>query len=199
MNSKIPTYFPEKEIDSSWTLFLDRDGTINTRLIDDYVKNVREFEFINGALMALTAFAGVFGRILIVTNQQGIGKGVMREGTLHQVHENMIRIIMENGGRIDKIYYCPELKTNNSIYRKPNIGMGLKAKKDYPEIDFRKSVMVGDSISDMLFGKNLNMYTVLLSDEKDMPHGKKHLIDRQYSDLKEFASSLGFFDSFAFI
>ena len=65
------------KIDKSWTLFLDRDGVINVRLIDDYVKNINEFEFLPGVLEAFKIFSEKFGRIIIVTNQQGVGKGLM--------------------------------------------------------------------------------------------------------------------------
>jgi len=66
----------------SWTLFLDRDGVINERIVDDYVKNPSEFDFLPGVLQAIKIFTGVFGNIFIVTNQQGIGKGIMSEDDL---------------------------------------------------------------------------------------------------------------------
>ncbi len=75
------------EIDESWTLFLDRDGVINRRLMGDYVKSLDEFEILPGVLGAIKNFSKKFGRIVIVTNQQGIGKGLMTNEDLNAVHQ----------------------------------------------------------------------------------------------------------------
>ncbi|MFA5541921.1 MAG: HAD-IIIA family hydrolase, partial [Bacteroidales bacterium] len=101
------------------TLFLDRDGVINTRLVDDYVKTWKEFEFIEGVLEAISIFSKEFDRIFIVTNQQGIGKGIMSEEDLDKIHSRMIEEIEAKGGRIDKIYFCKHLAKENHIDRKP--------------------------------------------------------------------------------
>lgn len=150
-------------INKSWTLFLDRDGVINHKLPDDYVKNIDEFQFIQFSAEAVAELSKVFGLILIVTNQQGIGKKLMAESDLEMVHTHMMQGIEEAGGRIDKIYFCPELAEAKPKDRKPEIGMALKAKKDFPGIDFSKSLMVGDSLSDLQFGRKAGMKTVLVS------------------------------------
>ena len=139
------------KINRGATLFLDRDGVINKRLVGDYVKKWNDFEFLPGVLDAFATFSSYFDKIFIVTNQQGIGKGLMTEADLQQIHHQMIFEIEKAGGRIDGIYFCPDLKDSHSFMRKPNIGMALKAKKDFPMINFKNSVMVGDSVSDMLF------------------------------------------------
>jgi D-glycero-D-manno-heptose 1,7-bisphosphate phosphatase len=77
-------------IDNSWTLFLDRDGVINNRIIDDYIKDWEDFEFIDRVLEAMQKLSLIFGKILIVTNQQGIGKGLMIENDLNKVHAKMM-------------------------------------------------------------------------------------------------------------
>jgi histidinol-phosphate phosphatase family protein len=151
----------EFEIDESWTLFLDRDGVINEKREKDYVKNWSEFTFINGTLEALSIVSSLFRNIVVVTNQRGIGKGLMSEDELNIIHSRMVDLVLKNGGRIDKIYFCPEI-LDTSFCRKPNIGMAMMAKKDFPEIDFERSIMIGDSKSDMEFGKRLNMKTVLI-------------------------------------
>lgn len=150
-------------IDKSWTLFLDRDGVINHKLPDDYVKNINEFQFIQYSAEAIAELSKFFGRLLIVTNQQGIGKKLMTESDLHVVHRHMMEGIAEAGGKIDKIYFCPELAGDHPKDRKPEIGMALKAKNDFPQIDFAKSLMVGDSLSDLQFGRKAGMKTVLVS------------------------------------
>lgn len=134
------------------TLFLDRDGVINRHRPNDYVKTWNEFEFLPGVLQSLGSLSKKFKHIIIVTNQRGVGKGIMTEQTLQKIHGRMVREIEKSGGRIDRIYYCTDLN-NDSYDRKPNIGMALRAKKDFPDIDFSKSVMIGDSESDMEFGR----------------------------------------------
>jgi len=170
----------------SWTLFLDRDGVINERLIDDYVKSPDEFRFLEGVPAAIASLSNIFGRIVIVTNQQGIGKRLMRLDDLTIVHDLMISEIENVGGRIDKIYHCPHLESDHCSCRKPETGMALLAQKDFPEIDFNKSVIVGDGIHDMEFGKVLQMYTMFISQNTI----NNSLIDLQFSSLKAFAEML---------
>lgn len=149
--------------DKSWTLFLDRDGVINHQIANDYVKKIEEFKLIDGVLDALKHFAGIFGRIVIVTNQQGINRGIMTEEQLHMLHDYFLDLVKTSGGRIDKIYFAPQLATESGYYRKPGVGMGLHAKKDFPEIEFEKSIIVGDSETDIEFGIKLGMKTVMLT------------------------------------
>lgn len=177
-------------IDSSWTLFLDRDGVINKKLIDDYVLRWEQFEFLPFALDALRNLSFQFSRIIIVTNQQGIGKGRMTEFDLKFIHQNMINTIVNHGGRIDRIYFSPHLKEELSQYRKPGIGMALNAKTDFPGINFKKSIMVGDSVSDLRFGYNLRMYNVFISSDIKLIRHNYKLIDFAYKNLFDFSIDL---------
>ena len=93
-------------IDKSWTLFLDRDGVINQKRDKDYVKNWAEFLFVEGSLEAISTLSKFFGRIIIVTNQRGVGKELMSEQDLIKIHEKMVHEINLSHGKIDKIYYC---------------------------------------------------------------------------------------------
>ncbi|NNF32693.1 MAG: HAD family hydrolase [Saprospiraceae bacterium] len=145
------------------TLFLDRDGTINRRIVDGYVTSWEEFEFLPGVLEALYRFSQHFDPIIIVTNQQGIGREIMTHEELALIHNKMLEKINENKGRIDQIYYCPQLKVFNPLCRKPNPGMAMQAQEDNPSIDFNRSIMIGDTDSDIQFGKNLGMLTVRIS------------------------------------
>lgn len=172
------------------TLFLDRDGVINTRLIDNYVSSWSEFEFIEGVLEAIKIFSNKFQTIIIVTNQQGIGKGIMSQDELETIHRKMVQEIHAHGGRIDKIYSCNSLEKDRDINRKPSIGMGLKARKDFKNLRFKKSIMVGDSISDMRFGKRLKMRTVFISNSFEKPRQYPKLIDQKANTLLDFAKTL---------
>lgn len=157
----------EAEKKHAWTLFLDRDGVINERLPGDYVKNTGEFRFTEGTLEALRLLAPLFKYIVVVTNQQGIGKGVMTEADLYRIHTHMLNEVSRHGGRIDGVYHCPDLAEDNPACRKPNTGMALQAQRQFPGIDFRYSVMVGDSDSDMEFGTRLGMKCVRIGQDPD--------------------------------
>ncbi len=159
--------FEHFEADGSWTLFLDRDGVINRLRENDYVKKWEEFVFIPGTLQAIQYFTKVFGRICVVTNQQGVGKGLMTAADLETIHSKMLSEIESVGGRIDKIYACPDLANNNPPCRKPEIGMGLQAKEDFPEIDVSRSIMVGDSVKDMEFAERLGIHRFFVNGRID--------------------------------
>lgn len=175
-------------INKSWTLFLDRDGVINKRLIDDYVKSVDEFEFLPGVLDAIKTFSNIFSKVIIVTNQQGVTKGIMNTDDLNLVHNHLLTQVQEKGGKIANIYYCTDLAGTGSKNRKPEIGMAMMAKKDFPDIDFEKSIMIGDSVSDMEFGKNTRMKTVFITDKHT--NYDLSLVDTNFESLKLFANQL---------
>lgn len=174
------------------TLFLDRDGVINVRIPDDYVKNIAEFQYVDGALEALKILSVNFKKIIIVTNQQGIGKGLLTEKDVNTVHDHMIAEIANAGGRIDKVFVSPDLRDSRSFTRKPAVGMGIAARKLFPEIKFRKSIMVGDTFSDMLFGHRLNMVTVLISEDKKEVMKSAEITNFRFDSLLQFAQ---FFES----
>lgn len=182
--------FNLKNIDKTWTLFLDRDGVINDEKHEDYIHKWDEFKFYEGVKEALTIFSEKFGKIFIVTNQRGVAKGLTKLEDLETIHKNMVKEFEKAGGRIDKIYYSIDFD-NESPNRKPNPGMGLQAKKDYPEIDFSKSIMIGNTLSDMKFGRNLNVgITIFLpTNRKDVPHDHPD-IDLVFENLISVAKAL---------
>jgi histidinol-phosphate phosphatase family protein len=147
------------------TLFLDRDGVINVKLDGEYVKNADEFEFMIGAEQAISKLSKIFNRILIVTNQQGIAKGIMSVMDLGFLHEYMIFELKIKGGVIDKVYYCPHLAAENCNCRKPNPGMIQQAIIDFPAIKIEDSYLIGDSDTDMLVGNKMGLITVKVDNE----------------------------------
>ena len=173
-------------IDKSWTLFLDRDGVINKKLDNDYVKHWMEFEFVDEVLPNFKKLNDVFGIVVVVTNQQGIGKGIYTKEDLENIHKNMMYELKYFKGIIDKAYYSPHLASENNPLRKPNTGMALEAKKDFPAIDFSKSIIVGDSMSDMEFGRKAGMKTAYIHPEK----ASDAKIDFQFSSLVDFIFNL---------
>jgi histidinol-phosphate phosphatase family protein len=177
------------KIDANTTLFIDRDGVINHEREATYVLNWNEFKFYDTTLPALKILAQKFKKIIVVTNQKGVGKKLMTEADLQLIHQNMVNAIQDVGGRIDDIYYCTDLD-DNSPNRKPNPGMAFQAKNNHPLIDLSNSIMVGNKLSDMYFGKNAGMQTVFLATtnpETPFPHTA---IDARFSNLLSFAESL---------
>ena len=177
--------------DKSWSLFLDRDGVINERLPGAYVSSWEMFEWIPGSKATIVQLGQVFGRVFVVTNQQGIGKGLMSEKDLDMIHQRMKMEIEEAGGRFDAIYYCPDLSSKPNNCRKPHPTMGYQAKAAFPEVDFQKSVIVGDSISDMQFGHKLGMETVLITTKEEEQHLTKGLeVDARFPSLRDWGEAL---------
>ncbi len=175
------------KIDSTWTLFLDRDGVINHEKHLDYIHTWDEFVFYDGVQEAIAIFAKIFRHIIVVTNQRGIAKGVTKLEDLDLIHKNMIAAIKENGGSIDAVYFCPDMDSPN---RKPNPGMGLQAAQDFPDIDLNKAIMVGNTLSDMQFGRNLGMHTIFLPTTRPEVDLKDERIDAVYGSLLAFANDL---------
>lgn len=171
-------------------LFLDRDGVINRRIVNGYVSKKEEFEILPQVLDALAIFALKFDLIFIVTNQQGIGKGLMTEKDLETVHKQFLTEVELHKGRIDKIYFCPALKSEHSFMRKPSIGMAVQARHEHPGLRLKESIMVGDMASDMLFGRRAGMTTVLVGEEKKVATESPHLVDYYYESLYDYALSL---------
>lgn len=148
------------DIDPSWTLFLDRDGVINERIMGGYVTSPDKFEFLPGVLNAIARLSRSFHRVVVITNQQGVGKGLMTERNVLEVHSYMRDEIHRSRGRIDKCFFAPNLVGADEDLRKPGPAMAEMAKLEFPEIEFNRSIMVGDTDSDISFGKNLGMKTV---------------------------------------
>ncbi|MDI9358804.1 MAG: HAD-IIIA family hydrolase [Phycisphaerales bacterium] len=186
MNSTLPffTHAP-----CNWTLFVDRDGVINYEYDKGNIKTKEEFIFYPRVIESFALLKPHFDKTIVVTHQRGVGLGTMTINTLEEIHHYMLNEIKVGGGSIDKIYCCTDVD-RTTINRKPNIGMALQAKSDFPSIDFSYSIMVGNRLSDMQFGRNAGMKTILItSTHQDiiLPHP---LIDASFNDLWSFAQSL---------
>lgn len=177
-----------KNIDSSWTLFIDRDGVVNDEKHNDYIHTWEEFKFYKGVKEAFKIFNQKFGVIVMITNQRGVAKGLTKIENLNLIHKNMKEEIEAAGGRIDNIYVCTEMESEN---RKPNPGMGLQAIKDFPKIDLTKSLMIGNTLSDMKFGRNLGVaITIFLPTTRKEVSFDHEDIDLVFNDLIAVANAL---------
>lgn len=174
-------------VDNTWTLFLDRDGVLNEEKENSYIFNRSELHLYDGAANAVAALTPFFGHVFLATNQKGIGKGLMTVEDLDDIHAVVREQVALAGGKIDKIYFCPDLD-DNSRNRKPQPGMALQAKKDFPEIDLSKSIMVGNRMSDMAFGRNAGMKTVFVATTHPATPFPHALIDLRFENLAAFSA-----------
>lgn len=178
-----------KAIDKNWTLFLDRDGVINVDKPGSYIFNPGEFVFMEGFPEGFKKFSDKFRHTIVVTNQRGVGRGLMTENDLKDIHQKMQQGVKAAGGNIDAVYYATAV-ANDDPARKPNPGMAVRARADFPDIDLNRSIMVGNNISDMQFGRNAGMYTVFVKTTNPairLPHPD---IDLIFDSLADFAKAL---------
>jgi histidinol-phosphate phosphatase family protein len=177
-------------IDDTWTLFLDRDGVINKRVYGNYITGIDSFEFLAGAKEAITLLSSYFQFIFVVTNQQGIGKGIMTESNLLDIHTYMCDQIHLAGGKIEKCYFAPNLEGAEDDMRKPKSVMAELAKREFPLIDFHKCVMVGDTDTDIQFGKDLGMKTVRIKADENIGYDADVTVESLISFAKKIRNEL---------
>jgi D-glycero-D-manno-heptose 1,7-bisphosphate phosphatase len=175
------------KIDKSFTLFIDRDGVLNHEKKENYILNWKEFCFYDGVLPAMKILAKYFGKIILITNQKGVGKGLMTIEDLTEIHINMQNIIEEHGGVLTAIYACTDLD-NDSPNRKPNAGMAFMAKNDFESIDFSKSIMIGNKLSDMQFARNANITSVFVATTNPEVLEENPVVDYRFNNLLEVAN-----------
>lgn len=128
---------------------------INRRIVDDYVRNADQFEFLPGVLGAMSILADWAPRIVVITNQQGVGRGLMTRSAVDAIHDLMIDQVTASGGRIDDVLVCPHLAAERCPCRKPAPGLASGWLAGHPDVDPRLSIMVGDAASDIAMGAAL--------------------------------------------
>jgi len=126
-----------------------------------------------------------FARIIVVTNQQGVAKGIMTASELSELHEAMQTEIMRAGGKIDAVFAAVEWAEEQPSRRKPSPAMGLEAKALFPEINFEKAIMVGDTDSDLAFGQALSMKTVLIKSEEKVNRIPDEIVSSLYDLIQQ--------------
>ena len=159
-------------------IFLDRDGT----LIQDknFISKVEDVEFVPGSIKAVKMFKDMGYKVVIVSNQSGIGRGILTKEIVDKINEYMLDQLKKDNLDIDAVYYCPHSPEDNCDCRKPNLKMVNQASSKL-NLNLKKSWAIGDKLSDVMLGKNMGGKGVLVL----TGYGKKELEKtKENSDVK---------------
>lgn len=144
---------------SKGAIFLDRDGTINRD--SGFIDEINKIEISDKNLKAMKHLSSLDYLNIIITNQSGVGYNYFSLSAMKKINNKVVDIIVENGGRIDKVYFDTSTKENPSEHRKPNLGMIMQARKDF-NISLKNSWVIGDKDSDIELGKKSNMRSIYI-------------------------------------
>jgi D-glycero-D-manno-heptose 1,7-bisphosphate phosphatase len=128
-------------------VILDRDGVINQDS-DQFIKNTTEWKAIPGSLEAIAKLNHAGYRVVVASNQSGIGRGLLDMGALNAINDKMYRALAQVGGRIDALFYCPHAADSNCDCRKPKPGMFIDIAQRF-NVDLAGVPSVGDSLRDL--------------------------------------------------
>ncbi|MGH9432953.1 MAG: D-glycero-alpha-D-manno-heptose-1,7-bisphosphate 7-phosphatase [Terriglobia bacterium] len=166
-------------------ILLDRDGVINRRIPGGYVTMRDEFVFLPGVLGALKRLADEGLKVIVVSNQAGVGKGLLEKAALAEITEQLVRPVEENGGKIHGVYYCPHRPDDGCECRKPGPGLLLQAQREHG-FDFRETLMIGDAESDVAAAHRAGCACILVgSDDHEAPRSWRHQPDWIFRDLPD--------------
>ena len=147
-------------------VFLDRDGVINEKR-NDYVKNIDEFKIFSGVGDAIKLLRDKGYLVIIITNQSAIGRKIISEKKLDEIHTELKNYLNQHDTYVDSIYYCPHTPEENCSCRKPKPGLLIKATSDF-DIDLEKSYFIGDSESDLNAAKEARCKGILLENDQTL-------------------------------
>jgi D-glycero-D-manno-heptose 1,7-bisphosphate phosphatase len=163
--------------------FLDRDGVINRKAPDgQYVTRWEDFHLLPGVIEGIAQLNRAGLRVIVVTNQRCVAKGLLTEAELEKLHRQMSEHLAQARARIDAIYYCPHELEPSCACRKPAPGMLLEAARSHG-LDLAASWMIGDSDSDIQAGKNAGCKTARLSGNKQTENDAEDGASRNDADI----------------
>jgi D-glycero-D-manno-heptose 1,7-bisphosphate phosphatase len=176
------------------TIFLDRDGVLNEKMPEGrYVTDWTEFQLLAGVPEAVARMNRAGLRVIVVSNQRGVSLGLYSAAQVDGIHARFQHQLAEHGAHIDAFYFCPHDK-NQCDCRKPLPGMFDQARRDFPDITPQTSVMIGDSLSDIEFGRGIGMRTIFINGNPDRrkegAEKAAHLADLQFASLSEAVAAL---------
>jgi D-glycero-D-manno-heptose 1,7-bisphosphate phosphatase len=173
-------------------IILDRDGVINEDS-PDFIKSTQEWRPLPGSLEAIARLCHAGWRVVVASNQSGIGRGVFDFGALFAMHDKMVRMLAEVGGRIDGVFFCPHSPEDHCDCRKPKTGLYLDIARRF-QIDLGQVPAVGDSIRDIRSARDAGARPILVK----TGNGTQTLSDYAdevrevpvYNDLQAVATAL---------
>ena len=154
-------------------IILDRDGVINHDS-DNFIKSALEWKAINGSLNAISKLKKIGWKVVVATNQAGIGRNLFSLADLHAIHSKMFNSLSQFGVTLDGIFFCPHAPSFNCNCRKPSPGMLIEISQRF-EIDIKSIIMVGDSHRDLFAAHNAGAKPYLVK----TGNGKKTLSDHE--------------------
>ena len=140
-------------------IFLDRDGTIN--FDSGYISNIKDLKFYDYTFKALRLLKLLTKSFIIITNQSGVSRGIIKEKKLIEINNFIYSKFLENKLNLLDIYYCTDLPEKGSTFRKPGVGMFLQASNEH-NIDLKKCIMIGDSYKDIVPANELGMRSMFV-------------------------------------
>lgn len=166
-------------------IFLDRDGTINVDV--DYLHEPDKLVFIDGTVEALALLKRRGYKLIVISNQSGIGRGYFGVRDVEQLHAYMNHILQAHDAAIDAFYYCPHVEQDRCMCRKPQTGLIDRAVAEW-NIDLQCSYMVGDKEADVMTAVNAGCrYGLLLSGHAVSGALQEKYRDDLYRNLWDFA------------
>jgi D-glycero-D-manno-heptose 1,7-bisphosphate phosphatase len=167
-------------------VFLDRDGVIGENRAD-HVKSWEEFRFIPGALDALRALREAGMRAFVVTNQAIVNRGIVTAQVVEEIHTHMLYHVVQHGGAIDDIAYCPHDLADDCLCRKPRPGMLMRLANQW-DVDLSRSYMVGDAWTDIAAGRSARCQCVMVAtgrgaEQRGTPEARLYQADCFAADL----------------
>lgn len=172
-------------------VILDRDGTINFDS-DQYIKSPEEWRPITGSLEAIARLTQAGYRLVVATNQSGIARGLFDVATLNAIHDTMHRAVVQAGGRIEAVFFCPHAADADCACRKPRPGMLLEIGRRF-NVALEGTHMVGDALRDLQAATAAGARPVLVLTGKGratQEAGSLPAETRVFSDLATFAAQL---------
>jgi D-glycero-D-manno-heptose 1,7-bisphosphate phosphatase len=172
-------------------LILDRDGVINFDS-DEYIKSPQEWEPLPGSLEALALLTQAGWRIVVATNQSGVARGLFDVATLNAMHAKMHKLVNQAGGRIDAVFFCPDMPGSASPCRKPRPGMLISIGERF-NVPLEKLPCVGDKLSDLQAAQAVGARPILVltgKGEQTRREGGLPADTQVFADLFSLAEAL---------
>ena len=143
-------------------VFVDRDGVVNHDVIGGYITRWEDFKFHDAVLAGLKRLTQAGYKIVLISNQAGVGDGVYSEKTLKQIHEKMLQVFKKEGIQLNGSYFCLHGKNAGCECRKPKTGLFVEAARNGILFDKSATFFIGDKVTDIEAGKSFGLRTILV-------------------------------------